>query len=1078
MIKKILLALLVCFFFVVCVINTTWFKDRLFELVTNRIEHATGMHVTVGGFQYTFPLKFTIQNIALGSPEDPDLTIAEVYLHASVSALWRNEIKIHNLRIDNVIVHRAIQLPESSEQRSGPIEFAIPVNISHFSVNDLTLDPRLPPLSITGNFEGTGPSAVGFVHAQLAQLSIAFDVNYQQSNGLIITIQEGRTGPLTFGGQLILSPDLMLDRTQFHVQLANIKFLERWVPLEMHGRLAAICQIEGPLLRPKASVDITSKRLFLLGYAWENFKTSLNCHFEKPSLSGSVNLSSSGTGYSITSLADFEWRFGELFKLPSLILEGPRTKIKGSFLADLMTGGIESTIEGTTDDLTLLQEIIDDTASGKIAFTSNFTMASDGGQIMDLSIKGENVQIGTLEAAKGEIEIHGTDIHTNPHAEIKIHLANFLWNSLRLDEVIGETIIDNLNEQWPFQISGSSQHLASQFMARGSWLKEAETTWIALDEFKGKLLDEQTFLKEPVTVRLSPEVVNISPLAFQFGQARLFATVDLSRHHFGSTIDIEEFPLAAIRKIDPSLPLNGQMNATFILRGDPAQPEGKIEVTVQDLKIAENIFAKLPVLHGALKAELKDNLLSWSGDLEGLEEQPIHLEARLPLHASFYPFSIKLDSEEELAAQIRVKGDVIPLLQLFFNETSTLRGETDIAIDITGSYAKPEVTGKAFLHNGTFESVKTGAIFKDIQAVFEAKGNEIQLTELTASDRFDGKLTATGIFQLDPSQSFPYHFDFVIDKSRFFNLDFADAVFTGNARFAGTTHEGQLSGSLKADRLAIVIPEQLPSAAHSVEVTFVNTPKGQKTPTFSGKGKKEWPIKLDLAVAVPKNTSISGTNLKTTWKGNVNIQGTAENAELHGELKIDKGSYLFNGKEFLINQGTISFAGDPEKKTSLYVIASHDLGKIIAEIILRGPIKNPTISFRSNPPLSQREILAWILFGRGVSDITATEGAQLNQSITNLKTGSNGPDMLTKIRNKMGIDRIDINRGDNEDSNQVSVQVGKYISQGVYVSVNKSVTAESNQVCLEANLTREIKVQAEVGDDQEGQLLLKWKKDY
>lgn len=1076
--KKILVGLLIILCLGVVVVNTTWFKNRVFGLITDRIEQATGMHITVGGFQYAFPLKFTLHNIALGSPEDPDLTIAEIYLHASVSALWRNEIKIHNLRIDNVIVHRAIQLPETSEQHTGSFEIPLPVNLTHFQINDLTLDPRLPPLNIEGNFEANGPHASGFVLAQLATLSLALDMNYEKANGLAVNIQEGRTGPLSFGGQLYLSPELTLDRTRFQVQLNNVKVLERWIPITLHGKLAATCQIEGPLLKPKASVDVTSKRLFVLGYAWENFKTSLNCQYEERSLTGSVNLASSGSDYRIQSMANFEWQFGKLLRLPTLSLEGPRTKFKGSFLADLLTGGIESQIEGATDDLVFLQEYLEDTVTGNISFKSNFAINQGGEQTMDLSLKGENLQIANLEAGHGEIDIQGFDLNRNPQLKVKARLKNFLWNALRLDEVYGETVIDTTQELWPYTINGNSRNkILNQFSTRGSWHKDPESILLALDELTGNLLDENIKLKEPVNIRLSPGFLNISPLALQFGAARLFATVDLSRHNFGSTIHVEDFPLEIITKLDPALPLSGKADAAFSLRGDPAQPEGKIEINLENIKIAENIFSKMPALRGSIKAELKDTQLTCSGELIGLEEQPIHIEAALPVHLSFYPLAINLKPEEELSAQFRIKGDVIPILQLFVSDTNTLRGETDIAIDISGTYSSPQVSGKAFLRNGTFESVKTGAVFKDIQAVIVAEGKEIQLKELVASDRFNGKLTGTGVMALDPQQHFPYHVDFNIDKSRFFNLDFADAVFTGTARLEGTTTEGFLSGKLNADRLAIVIPEQLPTAAHSVDVTFINTPKGQKQPIYHIK-KGEWPLKLDLAVTVPKTTSINGTNLKTTWKGDLNIQGTSENPELHGELKIAKGSYLFNGKEFLINQGTITFAGDPEKKTSLYVIASHDLGKIIAEIILRGSIKNPTISFRSNPPLSQREILAWILFGRGVSDISATEGAQLNQSITNLKTSNKGPDMLTKIRNKMGIDRIDINRGDNEDANQVSVQVGKYISQGVYVSVNKSVTAESNQVCLEANLTKEIKVQAEVGDDQEGQLLLKWKKDY
>lgn len=53
--------------------------------------------------------------------------------------------------------------------------------------------------------------------------------------------------------------------------------------------------------------------------------------------------------------------------------------------------------------------------------------------------------------------------------------------------------------------------------------------------------------------------------------------------------------------------------------------------------------------------------------------------------------------------------------------------------------------------------------------------------------------------------------------------------------------------------------------------------------------------------------------------------------------------------------------------------------------------------------------------------------------------------------------------------------MGKYISKNVFVSVNKS---DVNRIAVEAALLPNIKLQAQVGDDSEGQILLKWKHDY
>jgi len=62
--------------------------------------------------------------------------------------------------------------------------------------------------------------------------------------------------------------------------------------------------------------------------------------------------------------------------------------------------------------------------------------------------------------------------------------------------------------------------------------------------------------------------------------------------------------------------------------------------------------------------------------------------------------------------------------------------------------------------------------------------------------------------------------------------------------------------------------------------------------------------------------------------------------------------------------------------------------------------------------------------------------------------------------------------------NDVSIKVGKYISDGVAVTVSKIVGSDTNYVGFEAQLAPEITAEAQVGADQIGVLSLKWKKNY
>ena len=293
----------------------------------------------------------------------------------------------------------------------------------------------------------------------------------------------------------------------------------------------------------------------------------------------------------------------------------------------------------------------------------------------------------------------------------------------------------------------------------------------------------------------------------------------------------------------------------------------------------------------------------------------------------------------------------------------------------------------------------------------------------------------------------------------------------GNALQATATGKGVL------DEACLNIPDKKQNSIDTVSVTYINGPNEEVQSPQATELAAEWPLKLDIALDIPSTLKIEGKDLSSIWKGSLVLQGTLQTPLVHGQLKVDQGQFQFNGKPFELKQGTITFEGDPDKKTSLYVIASRTLDTVKIDLILKGNPKTPAISFRSNPPLPQREILSWILFDRGTPEISPFQGRQLNETVTNLDSmkQSQGLDLLTKLRKTLGIDRFEISKDERSENNQMNVEVGKYVTDNLYISINKG---DVSRLAVEAALSDKIKMHADIGDDSEGRFLIKWKKDY
>jgi translocation and assembly module TamB len=270
----------------------------------------------------------------------------------------------------------------------------------------------------------------------------------------------------------------------------------------------------------------------------------------------------------------------------------------------------------------------------------------------------------------------------------------------------------------------------------------------------------------------------------------------------------------------------------------------------------------------------------------------------------------------------------------------------------------------------------------------------------------------------------------------------------------------------------------MPAHMKAVDVKYVNVPAASNSKIVLLDEKDDIPIHLNVTLNIPGQAYVLGRALTSEWSGSITFTGTTDHVLTNGELNLLSGDYIFNGRSLMGANGTIHFAGDPATKTTLYVTASQEIDEYHVEMILKGPVHDPVLAFRSNPPLSKKEILSLVLFNSKISEITPFQGAQLSQTVISLSDGMDKSDTLSRIRNSIGIDRIDISSVDTCDSNEVTIRVGKYISRGLFVSVNKSITADKNQVAIEANVTRHIKMKGEVGDDAEANLNLRWENQY
>ncbi len=123
------------------------------------------------------------------------------------------------------------------------------------------------------------------------------------------------------------------------------------------------------------------------------------------------------------------------------------------------------------------------------------------------------------------------------------------------------------------------------------------------------------------------------------------------------------------------------------------------------------------------------------------------------------------------------------------------------------------------------------------------------------------------------------------------------------------------------------------------------------------------------------------------------------------------------------------------------------------------------------------EIMARILFGNSIGELSAIQAVQLAASLNNLRGGSGGLNPLSVLQSAAGLNRLRILGADQATGREMAVAFGQYITNDVYVEIvtdARGYTATQ----LEISLTPALSVLSQIGTTGTSNVNVRYKKDY
>jgi translocation and assembly module TamB len=412
-------------------------------------------------------------------------------------------------------------------------------------------------------------------------------------------------------------------------------------------------------------------------------------------------------------------------------------------------------------------------------------------------------------------------------------------------------------------------------------------------------------------------------------------------------------------------------------------------------------------------------------------------------------------------------------------------------ISINGTVEEPSFGGSVNVREGRIDLLPTGEVISDIQIEGTLENRQLSIHHLTATNDTNGRISGNGLVGMTEENAFRWEALLDCANIKFVSLDYATVIADATVKLVGDLSSITISGSATAKKALIDLAARFPSNIPEIKVRYLDETTQQDS---------SYHVFFDLSIDASHNLEIKGRGLSSQWDGHLHLGGEASDLNVEGLLRCLQGSFTLSTKELTISEGSIVCSGNVFKDSRLNVIANIGLPSITAQVFLKGSLEKPKIAIQSTPPKPDNEILSLLLFNKEFGDISPLQSLQLANTAMTLQRSSGPFDLLDRVKETFGIDIIDFGSSapcvtpssstplslDPTDTgpppqdvqSDVSLKVGKYISDDVAVTVSKNVTSDANYLGLEAQIAPEIIAGAEVGDDQEGIVSLKWKKNY
>ena len=634
------------------------------------------------------------------------------------------------------------------------------------------------------------------------------------------------------------------------------------------------------------------------------------------------------------------------------------------------------------------------------------------------------------------------------HADVAISRLTFDERELTQFNAV----LDGTTTEHAFKIDALASRTNLHLAGKGSFMNSEWNATIA-NLFIDDAANIKLELDAPVALMASTKAFRLGALCLHGKVARLCGEGAWNEAGWNARAEARNLPISTLTAgLTPRVEYQGTINATANLRGSRGAPlVGDARADLVDAAIRHKLVSG------------RTDVISFGSGFVTLNAQPDHMLAELKLDAAArgsIAGRLRADRSSSdfsgwpLRGQLQMATGELGFITLYAPEIDRASGQFDANLSFEGTLGKPVASGVVKLSGAELDLYQLNLALRGLEMEARIVSNNLEFSSTARAGK--GTLESSG--KVEWRDGLPYgEIHLGGENLRLVDVPEARIDASPDLDFRIAARDIFVKGEVKLP-LARIAPADLTNAVlpSADEVMVGPTEQVEKDPVR---------VTSEITLTLGNKVTIETYGLSGHVEGSITERTQpGEPTRATGELQVRDGQYTALARKLDIERGRLIFSGGLLVDPAVDIRAIKEFPDVKAGVNVRGTLREPRLSFFSEPSIPQSQIVSLLLAGGSLQSARGAGTPGATQEVA----GQAAALLVSQFGGMLGIQDISV---ESDLSNETSLVLGKYLSPRLYVSWGVSLSEAINTFKMRYTIDDRWTVKTEAGKESSADLV-------